>query len=105
MSMMRTDKVYRIKTIYPQSGYYSRRHAFEGELVHCASHKDQFSYPRFNPDWPENLYHALVQVCSGFWRGQKILLTYFTADIEDMEFCSCKVYQFPHKRGGGKCRS
>ncbi len=97
--------MYRIKCIYPESGYYERRDAFEGELVICKSHKHLFNYPRFNPAQPDNLIHARVQICSGWWRGQEILLTYFTAEPKGIEGCDCKVYQFPHKRGGGKCRS
>lgn len=105
MPMMRINQMYRIKNIYPQSGYYDRRHAFEGELICCESHGNQFRYPQFNPDLPKDLHHALVKVCSGFWRGQNILLTYFTAELKDIEICRCGAYIFPHKSGGGKCRS
>jgi len=97
--------VYKVKDIYPESGYYDRRNAFEGELVVCTSPEHQFNYPRFNPDLPEQLYHAKIKVCSGFWRGQDILLTYFTAELNDTTMCACKAYNFPHKRGGGRCRS
>jgi len=97
--------VYKVIKVFPESGYYDRRTAFEGELVVCEKREHQFNYPRFNPDLPEYLIHALIKVCTGFWRGQEILLTYFTAEQVEISLCRCKVYQFPHKLGGGRCHS
>lgn len=105
MPTMRLNRVYRVKNIYPESGYYDRRNAFEGELVVCKSHEHQFNYPSFNPDQPETLLHAKVEICSGFWRGQEILLTYFTAELSNTTMCRCEAYPFQHKRGGGRCHS
>lgn len=103
MRRLKVDQPYHIIKIYPESGFYARRRVLEDEIIRCEAHGCQFNYPRFNPALPLDLNHALIRICSGFWRGQEILLTYFTVKLAETELCNCRVYQFPHKSGEGKC--
>lgn len=105
MTMLKLKQVYRIDKIYPESGYYSRRAALEDELVRCDKREEQFIYPRFNEALPDDLHHARVRICSGQWRGQELLLTYFTVKSGEGDVCNCNVYVFPHTPGNGNCQN
>lgn len=96
------QQAYRIVKIYPESGFYERRLVLENCLMCVEAHGKQFRYPDFKLE-PRSLHHAIVRIGSGFWRGQKILLTYFTVEETKTTLCTCKAYQFPHKPGEGKC--
>lgn len=105
MTMLKLRQVYRIDKIYLESGYYAYRQDLEDELIRCDKRENQFIYPRFNAALPDDLHHARIRICSGFWRGQELLLTYFTVKAGTNISCSCNVYQFPHTPGDGKCHN